>query len=66
MGRRKFVGRMEKKLRMPREDFLHLVDQFRVDLEPDPNAVRDCLTPEKKSGNDTLLLERPRFIFDDL
>lgn len=37
-----------KNLRMTRNDFLHLVDQLRMDIEPDSNPVRDSLPPEKK------------------
>ena len=32
---------------MTKDDFLHLVDQLRIDIQPDENAVRDSLPPEK-------------------
>ena len=38
----------KKNLRMTKDDFLHLVDPLRVDIQPDKNAVRDSLPPEKK------------------
>ena len=38
----------KKNLRMTKEDFLHLVDQLRIDIQPDENAIRDSLPPEKK------------------
>ena len=38
----------KKTLRMTKDDFLHLVDQLRIDIQPDENAVRDSLPPEKK------------------
>lgn len=33
---------------MTKDDFLHLVDQLRIDIQPDENPVRDSLPPEKK------------------
>ena len=33
---------------MTKDDFLHLADQLRIDIQPDENAVRDSLQPEKK------------------
>ena len=38
----------KKNLRMTKDDFLHLVDQLRIDIQPDANAVRDSLPPEKQ------------------
>ena len=41
-------GDWKKNLRMTKSDFFFLVDQLKPELEPDPNAVRDFLTSEKK------------------
>ena len=38
----------KKNLRMTKDDFIHLVDQLRMDIQSDENAVREALSPEKK------------------
>ena len=38
----------KKNLRMTKDDFLRLVDQLRIDIQPDENAVRGILCHRRK------------------